>query len=266
MPLAAGQARRVKGALAAACAVALLGAAAAPAEAAPSFLWPAYKYPVPSDPADTWARAIATGGGQSFIVNPASGPGTAVDANYRTVIARARAAGIPLAGYVHTSYGARSLTAVRTDINRWQTLYGITSIFLDEAAARVSSRGNDRRLITYYRQLFTYIRGRGGTVTLNPGVVPDQEYLTAADTIVTFEGSAAAYRGASFPRWTLDAANARIAHIVYGASGAESSALVTRAHALGAGHISVTDDVLPNPYDSLPSYYEAERQQLRGLS
>ena len=119
---------------------------------------------------------------------------------------------------MHTSYGARSLTDVRADINRWQSLYGITSIFLDEAAARVSSRGSDRKLITYYRQLFTYIRGRGGTVTLNPGVVPDQEYLVA------------------------------------------------RAHALGAGHISVTDDILPNPYDSLPSYYEAERQQLRGLS
>jgi hypothetical protein len=43
-------------------------------------------------------------------------------------------------------------------------------------------------------------------------------------------------------------------------------ALVRRARTRGAGSIYVTDDTLPNPYDSLPSYYLTERAQIRALA
>ena len=40
---------------------------------------------------------------------------------------------------------------------------------------------------------------------------------------------------------------------------------MTRAGGLGAGRIFVTDDTLANPYDSLPSYYGNEREQIASL-
>ena len=185
---------------------------------------------------------------------------------YQAAIGAARTAKIGLLGYVWTDYGKRSPAAVRAEINRWRNLYGITSIFLDEAASKLGTTPGATNLIDYYRQLYSYIHASGGTVTLNPGVVPNQQYLTVADTIVVFEGSAATYGTAQFPQWTLAAANSKIAHIVYAATAAQEGALVRRAHTLGAGYICVTDDTLPNPYDSLPSYYVTERAQIGALA
>jgi hypothetical protein len=231
----------------------------------PQFIWPAYKYPDLSDARSQWRRAIATGRGQSFIVNPANGPGKLANDDYRSVIAEAREAGIALLGYVYTDYGARPIAQVRADITRWQSLYGIRDIFLDEAASRVGQSGDDRTLIDYYRGLHTFVHGNAGAVVLNPGVVPDHEYVEVADSIVTFEGSATAYATTQFPRWTVDVPDRMITHIVYRASAIVQAEVVQRAHVLGAGLIFVTDDGGPNPYDSLPSYYELERAELRAM-
>ena len=273
---------RLSACAAALCAMALIASVSASADvpqppAAPppptvlappgnaKFLWPAYKYPNIADPANAWSRAIATGAGQTFVVNPSNGPGTAVSPAYQAAIGAARAARIGLLGYVWTAYGTRPQADVRADIDRWRTLYGVTSIFLDEAASQLGTAPGSTSLIDYYRQLYGYIHAGGGTATLNPGAVPDQQYLTAADTIVVFEGSVGTYLAAQFPQWTLAAANSKIAHLVYAAAAAQEGAVVRRAHTLGAGHIYVTDDALPNPYDSLPSYYLTERAQIRAL-
>ena len=265
------------------CAAALLASASASAElpqpvvvpppptdiaptTTPRFLWPAYKYPNVADPANAWSRAIATGAGQTFIVNPSNGPGTTVSPAYQAAIGAARTAKIGLLGYVWTDYGNRPQAAVRSDIDRWRNLYGVTSIFLDEAASQLGTAPGNTNLINYYRQLHSYIHASGGTVMLNPGVVPNQQYLTVADTIVVFEGSAATYGTAQFPQWTLAAANSKIAHIVYAATATQEGALVHHAHTLGAGYICLTDDTLPNPYDSLPSYYLTERAQIGALA
>jgi Spherulation-specific family 4 len=220
------------------------------------FVWPAYVYPR-AEPSSEWRRATASGRGQWFIANPASGPGKQVNSDYSVAINAARAAGIRVVGYVYTDYGHRSLADVRTDIDRWQSFYGVTSIFLDETA-----RPADERLGAYYPPLSTAIHGRGGQVVLNPGTVPDPAYFDIADSIVTFEGSAAAYRAAAVPRWTVDRPDRMIVHIVYDARSAEAAELIGLTRQRGAGHVYVTDDVLPNPYDSLPSYFEAERSRL----
>ena len=165
-------------------------------------------------------------------------------------------------GYVDTDYATRPLATVKTEIARWRTFYGIRDVFFDQAESHVGPGGS---LIDYYRSLHAYVHAGGGTVMLNPGVVPDPTYVEAADAIVTFEGSAASYGDASFPRWTADLPDRAIAHLVYATTAAEQAAIVQRAHQLGAGSIFVTDDALSNPYDSLPSYYELERSQLRAM-
>ena len=67
------------------------------------------------------------------IVNPDSGPGPEVDANYTKAIDRLQGAGCLVLGYVTTSYGKRSASDVHTDIDRWGKLYPRTQgIFFDE--------------------------------------------------------------------------------------------------------------------------------------
>jgi hypothetical protein len=253
------------------CAVAL-GAvaliASTSAQAAGSthqLLWPAYKYPNLADPANEWAHAIASGSGQVFVVNPANGPGKVIDPAYQKAISAARSRGIELIGYIWTDYGDRQKSAVKADVDRWRSLYGITSIFLDEAASKVGVTSADTRRLDHYGVLSEYIRTRGGTVTLNPGTVPDAAYLQLADCIVVFEGSAASYATTTFPSWTVAAPDTKIAHVVYDASAIDEKAIVTRAAGLGAGRIFVTNDTLANPYDSLPAYYDAERAQIAAL-
>ena len=46
------------------------------------------------------------------VVNPASGPGSAVDPNYVQQAAASQAAGVDVVGYVYTNYGMRSLSSV----------------------------------------------------------------------------------------------------------------------------------------------------------
>jgi hypothetical protein len=53
-----------------------------------------------------------------LIINPASGPGAAVDANYAAVAASLRASGVTVLGYVHTAYAQRASSLVTADIDK----------------------------------------------------------------------------------------------------------------------------------------------------
>ena len=108
---------------------------------------------------------------------------------------------------------------------------------------------------------------------LNPGIGVPQCYENAADVIVTFEGSYASYVGdptAANPytplTWTTTDPM-KIWHIVYGAPDAATMAQATAlSKTRGAGYIYVTDDVLANPYDTLPppDYWAAELATMAG--
>eukprot|EP00775_Hariotina_reticulata_P013040 gene13039-13167_t len=96
---------------------------------------PSYYYPscLPDAAGCVWQKTKA-GAGLS-VINPASGPGTAVDANYLQTVNQLKVAKVLLLGYVYTKYGARSEADVKADIDRWRTLYGLTNIFLDEGSS-----------------------------------------------------------------------------------------------------------------------------------
>ena len=67
------------------------------------------------------------------IVNPASGPGTAIDPNYTKAIDRLIGAGCVVLGYVSTSYGKIPTETVEKDMQSWQKFYPRThGIFFDE--------------------------------------------------------------------------------------------------------------------------------------
>jgi hypothetical protein len=121
------------------------------------------------------------------IVNPASGPGDKVDANYTKAIGRLRGAGCVVLGYVATGYGKRRQAEVRKDIDRWLKMYPrVHGIFFDEMIYQDTEAG-----AKYQVGLNRYAHDAGCWPTVgNPGADTPERYFAAgaADVIVIHEG------------------------------------------------------------------------------
>lgn len=195
------------------------------------------------------------------IVNPASGPGKDVDANYTKAIDRLRGAGIMTIGYVSTEYAKRDAKAVVGDLDIWQKLYPkIQGVFFDEmnyedTAAAVESQQKYRRAATE--------RGMWPTVA-NPGTATPERFFAGevADVIVVHEGldypTEATLKGdyfggyAEYPPWTRSV----LMHTRPKFEPAEFAKIKKYSR-----WVYVTDDVFrdvktDNPWDSLPAYLE----------
>lgn len=120
------------------------------------------------------------------IANPASGPGTEVDANYTKAIDRLQGAGCVVLGYVSTSYAKRSSAEVKADINRWRTMYPRTQgIFFDEMVYEDTDGA-----VKHQVGLNEYAHDSGYWPTVaNPGTDTPGRYFAAdaADVIVIHE-------------------------------------------------------------------------------
>jgi Spherulation-specific family 4 len=184
-----------------------------------------------------------------LVINPASGPGVSADQAYQQAVAAAKKAGARVLGYVPTSYGARDVSAVEGDIDRYTSWYDVDGIFLDEAS-------NDEGALAYYGALARHIRSSPGRlVVLNPGMVPARGYFNLADVVVTFEGPVGSYAAAveRTPSWLGHVPAGRIAHLVYGASREQAlQAIALRAH---ARYVYAAAGSQPHPW-SLPDYVD----------
>jgi hypothetical protein len=210
--------------------------------ACPSSLVPAYVHP--EELLDLVDDATVP---RLLVVNPASGPGTAVDARYRRAIAAAQKAGARVLGYVPTTWGARPAADVEADIDRYRAWYAVDGVFLDEAAS------TEARL-THYHALAHHARAAGAEiVVLNPGVVPARGYFDVADVIVTFEGPLGAYRDHRPPAGVPPE---RTAHLVYDAS--REQALGVVATTPSARYVYLTSGTLPHPWGTVPDYLAEE--------
>ncbi|WP_295449693.1 spherulation-specific family 4 protein [uncultured Thiodictyon sp.] len=210
---------------------------------------PAYFYP-----GALWTTSIASVPRTAImIMNPDSGPGASKDANYVSAVNAAQAAGIKVLGYVHTNYGSRPISQVQTEINLYKRWYGVDGIFLDQTAPSATD-------LAYYQSLASYIRGRNNSfVMLNPGVIPDQRYVTLADTTVVFEQSYAAYRTWVPPSWIHDYPAAKFTHLVHTTTtSAQMASAIELSRSRNAGLVYVTHDIPTNPWDSLPIYWQTE--------
>ena len=80
-----------------------------------------------SDAGNDWGRldAAARQVALTAILNPDSGPGKTADPNYVKATDNLRAAGGSVVAYVSTSYGERSLAAVKEDIARYTRFYKV---------------------------------------------------------------------------------------------------------------------------------------------
>jgi len=237
--------------------------AATSAAAAQRVAIPSYFYP-----GTFWTQlesAIPTVG--LAIINPASGPGPAIDPAYVAQVNHTKSVGganVVVIAYVDTAYAARPLADVEADIDTYYGWYAIDGIFLDE----VNSSCADE---PYYATLDAYVKAKGGAgvTVLNPGIPVPECLASAGDILLTFEGSYAMYQSYLPMGWEQNYDPSRFWHLIYATSTVDEMATaVALSKSHGVGWVYVTQDTLPNPWDTLPSdpYWSAElaRVQLPG--
>jgi hypothetical protein len=205
---------------------------------------PSYFYP-----GDLWTQleqAAPTVG--LSIINPASGPGKSLDQSYVDEVAKAKASGVWVIGYVDTSYGKRSKAKVKADINKFYAMYHVDGIFLDQVASSCAKK-------SYYKELYLYIKNKGGTakVVINPGVATQECFVEASDIIVNFEGDSSTYLSWQASGWESKYPADRFWHLIYNAEQTEMANAISLSKQRHAGWVYVTPDQLDNPWDSLPS-------------
>ncbi|MFJ3493685.1 spherulation-specific family 4 protein [Streptomyces sp. NPDC086091] len=261
-------------ALAVSVTVTALPSAAAPSAAAPAVAAAAgaQKVSVPSYffPGATWDRLIQSGGTVGLTVaNPNNGPHTDAPSRdaYLATLRKADAAGVRVIGYVPTGYLGTTgmttrtgstdptawMTQIKADIDTWYSLYGgagLDGVFLDEGLAQC---GTNNVNADRYRQLRDHIEAKGDEIVVaNPGTGTQECFKDAADTLVTFEGTADTYRSYRPQAWEAGVPADRIWHLVHATPQSRLAETVRLSKERNAGHVYVTDDVLDNPWDQLP--------------
>ena len=214
---------------------------------------PAYFHPQ-DDPAG-W-RTLAELGPQlaAAIMNPDSGPGAEVDERYHAPVEAVLQAGGRIIGYVDTGYGRRPPEDVLRDVAAYRDWYGLTGVFLDQAASGPEQLG-------YYRQLAEASRAAGlRFVALNPGVIPDRRYAEIADLLVTFEGPWSAYHGHRAAAWMAERSAASFGNLVHGAPPGALGPVAREAPARHAGAVYATESTGANPWGQLCSALSGRRE------
>lgn len=246
-------------------------------------LVPAYGNPCCGDGPFMWGALVGAAEDSniriSIILNPASGPGASpIDPNYinpfgTDPLLDFKAAGGVVYGYVPTTFGERNIVDVKADVDTyydpayWRgSGVQVDGIFFDEMS-------NDLADVGYYQQLSDYVNSRepaakvianpGTTFTNNPSgqtTFSVMDYVQTADTLLTFDASGNDYRNNyTAPSWLNDFSADHFAHVIHSETSSANMLIdVELARARKAGMIYITDDVLPNPYDSLASYWNSE--------
>jgi hypothetical protein len=199
------------------------------------------------------------------IMNPNNGPGTRQNAGYVGAVNSLHAAGGRVIGYVSTSYAARATNTVTADIDRYFSFYAVDGIFLDEMTNDANTNHLD-----YYAALYQYIHRQGTNLVVvgNPGINTQESYLTwpAADALVTFEDGTG-YAALVVDGWVTRHLAQQFSHLPYNvASAATMTNTIDLAASRNVGWIYVTDDALPNPWDTLPAYWTNEVNYIRSLN
>ncbi len=123
------------------------------------------------------------------VLNPASGPGDAEDANYKKAIDRLIGSGCMVLGYVATGYGKKPVADVQRELKAWQRMYPrVQGIFFDEMIYEDNEAG-----VAHQKQLNSLAHSLGYWPTVgNPGAQTPGRYFVknaAADVVVVHEAA-----------------------------------------------------------------------------
>ena len=179
---------------------------------ATTLLLPLYIWPGPGNP-QNWASvfsALASYPTVSFtiIVNPDSGPGSSPgpDSDYAPALARLNSyQNARVIGYVHTSYGSQSASALNANVTHWQNWNNyaqtagnqnttISGIFFDETSTANSKVTYMNNAAAFAKSTLKPSGGATPYVVYNPGTSERQSYFNSnVNLIVQFEDTLANY-------------------------------------------------------------------------
>jgi Spherulation-specific family 4 len=208
--------------------------------------------PLYTDPSDSSWDAIITAAVAHptvhvvAIVNPSDGPGSSKDSGYTSGIAALQAAHIEVIGYVATGYGSHSIASMESEIDQWKAFYPtLQGIFFDEQSNSTSD-------VAHYQTLSQYAKSVGLDHTVgNPGTDVPAAYVGAIDTMLIYESNGVPSIS-SLSQWS-GYAPSNFGVIPYAVS-AMNTTFVQQARQY-VEYIYLTNDDLPNPWDSLTSYF-----------
>lgn len=207
-----------------------------------------YFYPArqPDPRAEMWQQGLSNPAVEYFVANPGSGPGDAMDANWKTMIdAGIKAGKVPL-GYISTKYGAVSESSIKSQLDKYLLWYGIGGCFYDEASQNVGQ-------LDYYKRLYNMVPGR---VVINPGAIPPEGYTKAADTICLFESTIDKWKPETWPAWIRKYPRDKWFAIVMGCNQAQAEAVCKSGAYVGSIYpIERIDSQTVDGFEVLPPYF-----------
>jgi hypothetical protein len=214
---------------------------------------PAYGYPGTG----VWESFFALPAGCLVVMDPADGPGEAIDPRYRDAVSAAISQGLRVFGYVTADYGRRGAAAMEEEIERYREWYDCAGVFLDQTPASSSSNAE---IVT----AASAVRRRAMSLAINPGQAEiDPQDTEFADHVVNFEGTHSTYRTTRFPTWTHNVSSNKFWHLIYEVADVRAMrAVATAAEHANAGIVYITDATMPNPWHRVPAYWSQEQQLL----
>jgi len=176
-------------------------------------------------------------------INPASGVGSSKNTALASRVTAMQAVGIIVIGYVYTSYGNRSQAVIQNEINLYKQWYNINGIFFDEMA-------NTQGLETYYSALNAYTKSQisNGFTMGNPGTDSRASYVGTMDNLIIYERAGLPTLD-SLKGWHTSFDKKNFSIIPYGVATLTSQQV--KDYATVCGWLYITNDTLPNPWDSL---------------
>jgi|GEM_PF-4660461 len=195
-----------------------------------------------------------------IVLNVNSGPDTLENTDYSQHgipdLKNVTNHNIKVLGYVSTHYADIDITTVKDQISKWYSFYGINNIdgiMLDEME---DDTGDE----AYYSELTAYTKSISSRamVVANPGKNVAESYINTVDKLIVWENNGSLPTEAIIQTNTFYPTYARNKFIINAYNISQSTALdktylnMIKKYIFGLG---VTDDIAPNPYDTIPTYF-----------
>ena len=232
-------------------------------------LIPWYNYPIHWSSDYQWDD-LASSASQipiTAIINANNGPGSGGPNGDYIVGMSELADKVTTVGYVPTGYGNRDISTVKAEIDEWAdhwVPHGLSGIFIDEMS-------NETSKLSYYEDLYVYIMSKPGLEEVhgNSGVSSEEVYVSAPATtaLVISENYMSEWPSYVTDSWVNEYDAARFSMLVHTASTtSEMQTAIDLALQRNIGLVYVTDDVMPNPWDKLPTYWQEQVNYIKSLN
>ena len=180
------------------------------------------------------------------VINPNNGPGNIKNITYATEVLKLQSAGITVLGYTFTNYGQRDIDLIFQDISKYRLWYNVDGIFFDE----VANFGQEENLKT----LDDYANAKGASITMgNPGTDIPPSYIGIMDNYVIYENKGLPDLNSIEERYSeLDKQHFSLTS--YGVMDFNSNYITALSEFVQ--YMYITNDDMPNPYDTLSIHLE----------